>query len=209
MAHASSRDRPISALSPTRRATTTTTTTGLQWEERLFGGDDRQHFQGREDNEININESDAGESEDKEEENSIIILSNNNDNDTMTDGSHACRGTPNEQESTGHSNNSISYGDENGEEGHKALDDPQRGDTPTLSRLTEIANILTSHPMYNLGDDIAWQRGIGAVAARAKQFRVEVTQELKIVAFAVMRPGSPFIHVLHSIATYTARGGIG
>lgn len=43
--------------------------------------------------------------------------------------------------------------------------------------------------------------------AKMKSFRQEVTQQVDVTPFGFMRPASPFVQVLHSIATYAARGG--
>ncbi len=78
----------------------------------------------------------------------------------------------------------------------------------TSSSLGQIAHILATWPTYNLASNLAWQRTLRRTTlAQARQFKNEVTQDLDLVAFAFMRPGSPIIQVIHSIATFTARGG--
>ena len=54
---------------------------------------------------------------------------------------------------------------------------------------------------------MGWQSSVAGDATKAKAFRQEVTQQVDVVPFAFMRPSSPFIQILHSVATYAVRGG--
>ena len=53
-----------------------------------------------------------------------------------------------------------------------------------------------------LADDIAWQRRVEGDSVKVKQFKTEVLQHSSLVTFVFMRPGSSFIHILHSPQTY-------
>lgn len=54
---------------------------------------------------------------------------------------------------------------------------------------------------------MGWQSSVAGDATKAKAFWQEVTQQVDVVPFAFMRPSSPFIQILHSVATYAVRGG--
>ena len=62
-------------------------------------------------------------------------------------------------------------------------------------------------PGYSLETDLLWQAAVGGDLSRIKSFRQDVTQQVEVVAFAFMRPASPFVQIVHSIATYAVRGG--
>lgn len=68
------------------------------------------------------------------------------------------------------------------------------------------AKIFTA-PGYSLTTDLMWQTGTGSDAAKSRAFRQEVTQQVEVTPFAFMRPSSPFVQILHSVATYAVRGG--
>lgn len=75
------------------------------------------------------------------------------------------------------------------------------------SALGHSAAAIFTTPGYNLKTDLAWQSAVAGDSTKSKAFRQEVTQQVDTVPFAFMRPSSPFIQILHSIATYAVRGG--
>jgi hypothetical protein len=75
------------------------------------------------------------------------------------------------------------------------------------SALGRSAAAIFTTPGYQLKPDLAWQSAVAGDATKIKAFRQEVTQQVDIVPFAFMRPASPFIQILHSVATYAVRGG--
>lgn len=60
---------------------------------------------------------------------------------------------------------------------------------------------------YSLNTDLLWQANVKGDATNIKSFRIEVTQQVDVVAFGFMRPASPYVQILHSLATYAVRGG--
>lgn len=75
------------------------------------------------------------------------------------------------------------------------------------SKLGRAAAELFETIGYSLKDDLAWQSGVANDAAKMKSFRIEATQQVDLVPFAFMRPSSPYVQILHSVATYSVRGG--
>lgn len=53
-----------------------------------------------------------------------------------------------------------------------------------------------------LSDDLAWQRKVEGDSAKIKLFKTEVLQHSGMTVFVFMRPGSPFLQLLHSPQTY-------
>ena len=60
---------------------------------------------------------------------------------------------------------------------------------------------------FNLARELGWQSAVAGDNAKSKSFRQEVTQQVDVTPFGFMRPTSPFVQILHSIATYAVRGG--
>ena len=75
------------------------------------------------------------------------------------------------------------------------------------SRLTTAAIEVFTNPGYSLTSDLLWQSNVRGDATNLKAFRIEVTQQVDVVAFGFMRPASPYVQILHSVATYAVRGG--
>ena len=75
------------------------------------------------------------------------------------------------------------------------------------SRLGNAARVVAEHPGYSLAAELLWQKQTEGEAAKLRTFRLEVTQQNDLVAFVFIRPSSPFLQVIHSIATYAVRGG--
>lgn len=75
------------------------------------------------------------------------------------------------------------------------------------SKLGQAAVDVFSTAGFNLQRELGWQAAVGADTAKMKAFRLEVTQQVDVTPFGFMRPSSPFIQVVHSIATYAVRGG--
>ena len=75
------------------------------------------------------------------------------------------------------------------------------------SMLGRSAAAMFSTPGYQLKPDLTWQSAVAGDTTKIKTFRQEVTQQVDLVPFAFMRPASPFIQILHSVATYAVRGG--
>ena len=75
------------------------------------------------------------------------------------------------------------------------------------SELGRAAAAIFTAPGYSLKTDLKWQSAVAGDATKIKAFRQEVTQQVEVVPFAFMRPSSPFIQILHSVATYAVRGG--
>ena len=77
--------------------------------------------------------------------------------------------------------------------------------TKAYSSLGQAAEtILAAEVDYDglLTDDLAWQRNTQGEATKLKQFKTEVLQHSGLVTFVFMRPGSPFLHIMHSPHTY-------
>ena len=80
-----------------------------------------------------------------------------------------------------------------------------RTGTPAYSSLMDATEtILAAEENYDnlMSDDLAWQRNTLGEATRVKQFKTEVLQHSSLVTFVFMRPGSPFLHIMHSPHTY-------
>ena len=75
------------------------------------------------------------------------------------------------------------------------------------SQLGKAAAAVFTSPGYSLKTDIMWQSNVKGESAAIKTFRQEVTQQKDAIPFAFMRPASPIIQILHSVATYAVRGG--
>ena len=82
-----------------------------------------------------------------------------------------------------------------------------QGTTRSDSALSTLALSLLRKKGFTLARELEWQAGGGTDNAKQKAFRQDVTQQVDLVALAFMRPSSPYIQVLHSIATYAVRGG--
>ena len=78
------------------------------------------------------------------------------------------------------------------------------GATAYSSLLQATETILAAEGNYDnlLSDDLAWQRDTLGEATKLKQFKTEVLQHSGLVTFVFMRPGSPFLHIMHSPHTY-------
>ena len=68
------------------------------------------------------------------------------------------------------------------------------------------ARLATDHGLAT-GQTLHWQADIGGETTKIKAFRQDVLQQLDLVAFACMRPGSIYIQILHSAATFAVQGG--
>ena len=66
---------------------------------------------------------------------------------------------------------------------------------------------LFNDSRFNLQRELGWQSAVAGDSSKIKSFRIEVTQQVDITPFGFMRPTSPFVQILHSIATYATRGG--
>lgn len=75
------------------------------------------------------------------------------------------------------------------------------------SRLTMLATDFYSSSGFNLARELGWQAAVAGDSQKCKSFRQEVTQQVDTTPFGFMRPSSPFIQILHSVATYAVRGG--
>ena len=75
------------------------------------------------------------------------------------------------------------------------------------SGLGMAAARLAAENGLNSGQTLHWQSEVGGDNAKIKSFRQEVLQQLDLTAFAFMRPGSVYIQVLHSLATFAVQGG--
>ena len=93
-------------------------------------------------------------------------------------------------------------------DGHPPATGEQRPALPTMSALARVAreSLLLSTPT-SLRDDLAWQSFDSSNATAIKVFRSEALQQVELRVFAYMRPHSPFVHLLHSAATFFATGG--
>jgi hypothetical protein len=189
-------ERPTSALSPTMQCRSTTTRFQRE-DDNIFGGDGRDHYHKEEEEEVIDGDGDESDEEETEDHSIIVLASNRLD---------ACS----DRSTESHNNDMIlqpaSQRRQDDLSHTSSTNDPEGGEnknSPPSSCLKAVAHILASHPTYDQAQDIAWQCEIRAAATKAKQFGIEVTQELELMAFALMRPGSPFIQILHSIAMYT------
>ena len=78
----------------------------------------------------------------------------------------------------------------------------------TTSALSRAARESSNHALpTTLADDLAWQAQLPGDAASIKAFRNEALQQMELRVFAYMRPHSPFVHLMHSAATFFATGG--
>ena len=77
----------------------------------------------------------------------------------------------------------------------------------TDSKLGQAAAELFSMGGFNLSKELKWQSGVEGDNTKCKSFRLEVTQQVDVTPFGFMRPSSPFVQVIHLIATYAVRGG--
>lgn len=79
---------------------------------------------------------------------------------------------------------------------------------PPASALTHAAQLLMDDsPPTALVSDLEWQRQVTGDATATKAFRGEVLQRSDLLVFAYMRPSSPFIHLLHTVGTFSLPGG--
>jgi hypothetical protein len=51
--------------------------------------------------------------------------------------------------------------------------------------------------------DLAWQAAVGGEKTKLKEFRSQALQRDGLTVFAFLRPGSPYIQLLHAVGTYT------
>lgn len=75
------------------------------------------------------------------------------------------------------------------------------------STLGRAAAALFSTTGFQLARELIWQSAVAGDTTKIKSFRQEVTQQVDMTAFGFMRPSSPYVQILHSIATYAVRGG--
>lgn len=75
------------------------------------------------------------------------------------------------------------------------------------SKLGHAAAAAFTTAGFNLSRELGWQASIAGDKTKCKSFRQEVTQQFEVTPFGFMRPTSPFVQILHSIATYAVRGG--
>ena len=75
------------------------------------------------------------------------------------------------------------------------------------SGLAMAAARLAREHGLGTGQTLHWQADTGGDNAKIKSFRQDILQQLDLVAFAFMRPGSGFIQVMHSPATFSVQGG--
>lgn len=75
------------------------------------------------------------------------------------------------------------------------------------SALGREAATLFSAPGFKLSTELAWQSTIASDSTKQRAFRNEVTQIMDLVGFGFMRPSSPYVQILHSVATFAVRGG--
>lgn len=78
----------------------------------------------------------------------------------------------------------------------------------TGSALAAAAEVLIQEsPGDLLPTELAWQRQSAGDTAQVRAFRSEVLQRSDLVVFGYMRPASPYIHLLHTVGTFTLHGG--
>lgn len=77
------------------------------------------------------------------------------------------------------------------------------------SALGTLAAALHRKKGFNLDRELGWQTAVGADATKQKTFRHDVTQQIDVIALGFMHPSSPYIQLLHSVATNSVRGGGG
>lgn len=75
------------------------------------------------------------------------------------------------------------------------------------SMLGQAAAAAFTTAGFSLTRELGWQSAVAGDNARSKSFRQEVTQQVDLTAFGFMRPSSPYVQILHSVATYAVRGG--
>ena len=75
------------------------------------------------------------------------------------------------------------------------------------SKLGCAAAELFNDKGFDLKRELGWQSAVAAENGKIKSFRIEVAQQVDITPFGFMRPSSPLVQILHSVATYATRGG--
>ena len=75
------------------------------------------------------------------------------------------------------------------------------------SAICTAAATSMANPGFNLNRELQWQSAVNGDTTKQKSFRTDVTQQVDMVVFGWMRPSSPYVQLLHSIATYAVRGG--
>lgn len=75
------------------------------------------------------------------------------------------------------------------------------------SALGALAATLYRSTGFTMGRDLKWQSAVGGDTTKQKAFRQDATQQFDLVGFGFMRPSSPYVQILHSVATYAVRGG--
>lgn len=79
--------------------------------------------------------------------------------------------------------------------------------TQDPSAVGRAAATIMANPGFNLNRELLWQSAVTGDSTKQKSFRTDVTQQVDLIVFGWMRPSSPYIQLLHSIATYAVRGG--
>ncbi len=76
--------------------------------------------------------------------------------------------------------------------------------TTGSSALATAANqLIADSPQNLLSTELRWQAQVKGDAAKITTFRNEALQRSDLLVFGYMRPASPFIHVLHSVGTFS------
>ena len=71
----------------------------------------------------------------------------------------------------------------------------------------EASRLVAGATATSFHADLHWQQEVRGEPAKIRAFRSETLQQLDLRVFAYMRPTSPFIHLLHSGATFYVPGG--
>jgi len=80
-------------------------------------------------------------------------------------------------------------------------------DPPTGLAQAAFARLNKPTSSDLLGEEVAWQRVTMGEAAKIETFKNEVLNHEELVVFVFMKADSPFLHFLHSPATYHMKGG--
>ena len=84
---------------------------------------------------------------------------------------------------------------------------PALAQSNTTSAVCKAATASMANPGFDLNRELQWQSTANGDPTKQKSFRTEVTQQVDLVVMGWMRPSSPYVQLLHSIATYAVRGG--
>jgi hypothetical protein len=79
--------------------------------------------------------------------------------------------------------------------------------TPRSALLQAAEKLILNSPLTFLKAELKWQQQVAGDLTKIKAFQSEALQRSDLLAFGYMRPASPFIHILHTVGTFSLPSG--